>query len=298
MTAWFCVTLPRKNLRWCASDSSGGRPKRGKRQPAYLAWLSALAQAGTDPDVLDLHLAQGPLSLRSFSWARQLTDADMAALLAETDNVVAGDIILSQPHAQQAQQTLLHVLCLYHQQHGDQMGLGRARLRRMALPTLDEGLVFRLMDNLLAQGTLKNTRGWLHLPAHGLGFTAQEEVQWQQVAPYFADAPWWVRDLAAELQMDEGDMRTLLRKAAQLGHITAIVPDRYYLSQRIEQFADLVRELDSTQGSACAADFRDRLGVGRKLAIQILEFFDRSGFTRRRGNDHLLRDSGLFSATH
>lgn len=273
-------------------------PKRGKRQPAYLAWLSALAQAGTDPDVLDLHLAQGPLSLRSFSWARQLTDADMAALLAETDNVVAGDIILSQPHAQQAQQTLLHVLCLYHQQHGDQMGLGRARLRRMALPTLDEGLVFRLMDNLLAQGTLKNTRGWLHLPAHGRGFTAQEEVQWQQVAPYFADAPWWVRDLAAELQMDEGDMRTLLRKAAQLGHITAIVPDRYYLSQRIEQFADLVRELDSTQGSACAADFRDRLGVGRKLAIQILEFFDRSGFTRRRGNDHLLRDSGLFSATH
>ncbi|WP_155979333.1 SelB domain-containing protein, partial [Yersinia wautersii] len=34
-----------------------------------------------------------------------------------------------------------------------------------------------------------------------------------------------------------------------------------------------------------------------KLAIQILEFFDRSGFTRRRGNGHILRDSGLFSAT-
>jgi len=44
----------------------------------------------------------------------------------------------------------------------------------------------------------------------------------------------------------------------------------------------------------CAADFRDRLGVGRKLAIQILEYFDRIGFTRRRGNDHLLRDALLF----
>ncbi|WP_145590789.1 selenocysteine-specific translation elongation factor [Yersinia aleksiciae] len=271
-------------------------PKRGKRQPAYLAWLTALAQANTDHEVLDLHLAQGPVSLRSFSWARQLTEPDMAALLAGTESVVAGDIVLSQPHARQAQQTLLHVLCLYHQQHGDQLGLGRARLRRMALPTLDEGLVFRLIDHLLAQGELKNSRGWLHLPAHGLGFTEQEQAQWQRVAPYFADSPWWVRDLAAELQMDEGEMRTLLRKAAQLGHITAIVPDRYYLSQRIEQFADLVRELDATQGSACATDFRDRLGVGRKLAIQILEFFDRSGFTRRRGNDHILRDSGLFSA--
>ena len=29
-------------------------------------------------------------------------------------------------------------------------------------------------------------------------------------------------------------------------------------------------------------------------AIQILEYFDRIGFTRRRGNDHLLRDALLF----
>ena len=31
-----------------------------------------------------------------------------------------------------------------------------------------------------------------------------------------------------------------------------------------------------------AADFRDRLDNGRKVAIQILEFFDRHGFTMRR----------------
>ncbi|WP_145589403.1 selenocysteine-specific translation elongation factor [Yersinia rochesterensis] len=271
-------------------------PKRGKRQPAFLAWLTALAQATTDSEVLDLHLAQGPISVSKFSWARQLSSHDMAALLADTDCVIAGDIALSNPHAQQAQQTLLHVLCLYHQQHSDQLGLGRARLRRMALPTLDENLVFRLIDNLLKQGALKNTRGWLHLPEHGLGFTEQEQARWQQVSHYFVDLPWWVRDLAAELAMDEGEMRNLLRKAAQLGYITAIVPDRYYLSQRIEQFADLIRELDASQGSTSAADFRDRLGIGRKLAIQILEFFDRSGFTRRRGNDHFLRDSGLFSS--
>lgn len=270
-------------------------PKRGKRQPAFLTWLTELAQATRDREVLDLHLTQGPVSIHKFSWARQLKDADTAALLASTNSIVAGDIALSPPHAQQAQQTLLHVLCLYHQQHGDQLGLGRARLRRMALPTLDEGLVFRLIDNLLVQGALKNTRGWLHLPQHGLAFTEQEQELWQQVAPYFVDSPWWVRDLAVTLPIDEDEMRSLLRKAAQLGHITAIVPDRYYLSQCIEQFADLVRELDASQGSTSAADFRDRLGIGRKLAIQILEFFDRSGFTRRRGNDHFLRDRGLFS---
>ncbi|MHA0608152.1 SelB domain-containing protein, partial [Escherichia coli] len=73
-----------------------------------------------------------------------------------------------------------------------------------------------------------------------------------------------------------------------------IVKDRYYRNDRIVEFANMIRDLDQECGSTCAADFRDRLGVGRKLAIQILEYFDRIGFTRRRGNDHLLRDALLF----
>ncbi|MBI3478747.1 MAG: SelB C-terminal domain-containing protein [Nitrosomonadales bacterium] len=35
--------------------------------------------------------------------------------------------------------------------------------------------------------------------------------------------------------------------------------------------------------------FRDRIGTGRKLAIQILEFFDASAVTRRAGDAHYLR---------
>ncbi|MDE9448484.1 SelB C-terminal domain-containing protein, partial [Xenorhabdus bovienii] len=34
--------------------------------------------------------------------------------------------------------------------------------------------------------------------------------------------------------------------------------------------------------------------IGRKLAIQILEFFNRTGFTRRKSDLHVLRDEGMF----
>jgi selenocysteine-specific elongation factor len=103
-----------------------------------------------------------------------------------------------------------------------------------------------------------------------------------------------VRDLAKQTGTDEQMMRVVLRQAAQQGIITAIVKDRYYRNDRIVAFANMIRELDQERGSTCAADFRDRLNIGRKLAIQILEYFDRIGFTRRRGNDHLLRDALLF----
>jgi selenocysteine-specific elongation factor len=40
----------------------------------------------------------------------------------------------------------------------------------------------------------------------------------------------------------------------------------------------------SANGQFTAAQFRDRVDNGRKVAIQILEFFDRHGVTLRRGD--------------
>uniref|UniRef100_UPI0036DEF119 selenocysteine-specific translation elongation factor n=1 Tax=Photorhabdus sp. RM322S TaxID=3342825 RepID=UPI0036DEF119 len=269
-------------------------PRRGKRQPEFLHWLTQLAKTSDHATNLALHLLRGALSLSHFSWARQLMETDLHQLLADMDVIIADGMVLSQSNARLAEQKLLQVLAEYHQQHADQLGLGRARLKRMALPTLNEALVYTLINLLLRDGQLKQSHGWLYLPEHGLAFSDEQAKLWQRVAPYFTDDPWWVRELASDLKEEEATIRSLLKKSAQLGHITAIVPDRYYCSQRIQQFAELIRKFNQNHGAITAADFRDELGIGRKLAIQILEFFDHSGFTRRQAESHILRDNGLF----
>ncbi len=269
-------------------------PRRGKRQPAYLQWLHQLKQTGDDRQALDCILQRGTVSLSALAWARQLTPGGLQALLAKPDYLQAGNSLLSNEVALRWQQKLLDTLARYHQQHDDQPGPGRERLRRMALPGEDEPLVLLLIEKMRREGVLVSRQGWLHLPDHNPGFSDQQQAIWEQIASLFGDEPWWVRDLAAEIKQDEQTVRQLLRFAAQLGLVTAILKDRYYRNDRIQDFASLIRELDQTQGATCAADFRDKLGVGRKLAVQILEYFDRIGFTRRRGNDHLLRDKALF----
>lgn len=269
-------------------------PRRGKRQPAYLAWLHQLEQQHEDSQVLDVVLQRGAVSLKAFAWARQLTTSGLQALLAKQAYIQAGDSLLSEEVAGRWQQKLLDTLERYHQQHDDQPGPGRERLRRMALPTEDESLVLVLIEKMRREEMIVSRQGWLHLPDHNPGFSGQQQVLWQQIEGLFGDEPWWVRDLAAEIKQDEQTVRQLLRFAAQLGLVTAILKDRYYRNDRIQAFADLIRELDQTKGCTSAADFRDQLGIGRKLAVQILEYFGRIGFTRRRGNDHLLRDKALF----
>ncbi|MEG4677156.1 selenocysteine-specific translation elongation factor [Enterobacter cloacae] len=272
-------------------------PRRGKRKPEYLQWLSALAQATNDKAALEVHLERGAVNLTDFAWARQLSNEGLLPLTQQPGFIQAGNNLLNAPVAACWQRKVLNTLATYHEQHQDEPGPGRERLRRMALPMEDDALVLLLIENMRESGVIKSHHGWLHLPEHKAGFTAEQEAIWQKAAPLFGDEPWWVRDLARETNTDEQVMRQVLRHAAQQGLIVAIVKDRYYRNDRIVAFASLIRELDQARGSTCAADFRDRLNVGRKLAIQILEYFNRIGFTRRRGNDHLLRDSLLFPET-
>ena len=270
-------------------------PRRGKRKPEYLQWLHALAAAqGDDVQALDIHLQRDAVRLDDFAWARQLSDEGLKALINRPDYLQAGNSLLSAPLAARWQRKLLDALARYHDQHRDEPGPGRERLRRIALPMEDEALVLLLIEQMRESGTVHSHHGWLHLPEHKAGFTDEQQAIWQRVAGLFADEPWWVRDLAREANVEESLMRAVLRQAAQQGMITAIVKDRYYRNDRIVAFAKMIRDLDLERGSTCAADFRDTLNVGRKLAIQILEYFDRIGFTRRRGNDHILRDKALF----
>ena len=52
----------------------------------------------------------------------------------------------------------------------------------------------------------------------------------------------------------------------------------------------------SLGGTFTAATFKDRSGVGRNLTIQILEYLDKMGATRRQGDARIVvRGSQLFT---
>jgi selenocysteine-specific elongation factor len=284
-------------------------PRRGKRQPTFLHWLARRAETNDDRDVLALWLQQGTIELDAFAWARQLTAPALQTLLHSSGALIKGGYAIDAALAEQQCDQLLTSLTEFHARTPEHLGIGRARLRRMALPNTPEPLVFAHIDRLLTEKRLTNTNGWLHLPQHRLAFTAEEDVLWQRLLPLFHEPPCWVRDLANGTQMrgtqmhgtqiPEETVRALLHKAARLGYAVAIVRDRYYLAAQIARIAQTVRDAaigeGNSDGSMETAALRNRFGVGRKLAIQILEFFDRSGFTRRQGNRHLLRDAELFA---
>ena len=115
----------------------------------------------------------------------------------------------------------------------------------------------------------------------------------QKIAPLLAAAGFegsWARDIARHAQEPEPLVRTTLARLARRGELHQIVKDLYYPPAAMQQLARIARTVGAAhEGVALAADFRDATGLGRKRAIQILEYFDRIGFTRRVGDKHKLR---------
>lgn len=269
-------------------------PKRHKRTETRLAEVAQLASAQTPSAYAAVYLAQKAVEAAKLQWMLQLSEAELAAL----DLGSSQKWLYQAGFKQQLQAQVLEKMAAYHAEHQDQLGVTKARLYRMALLAQPEALANFLIDTLIEEKQLLQTRGWIHLPDHRIEFDAKELPIWQQIQPLFAATTQalWVREVAQALSLDETFTRNLLYKAGKLGYLIPIVKDRFLLSEQIAAFADLIRAFIAEHGEISVNQLRDEIQYGRKLTVQLIEYFDRTGFLRRKGNVHLLRDQETFKA--
>ena len=263
-------------------------PARYRRTPQRLSELAALALpalasrqaallqvAPQGVDLQQLHRAAGAATVPAQQWA------------------------LGAQQTVDAQALVLAALSAFHARAPDDPGPDAARLRRLALPRLNDALWRQLLEGLLADGRVARSGAFVHLPEHGVRLSATEQRLAQKVGPTLALGSFdgvWVRDMARDAQESEALMRTTLVRLAQRGELHQVVKDLYYAEATIARLAHIARDVGAAHGGAVtAAAFRDATGLGRKRAIQILEYFDRIGVLRRVGDEHRLRgDTQLF----
>nr|WP_312508465.1 selenocysteine-specific translation elongation factor [Pseudomonas luteola] len=276
-------------------------PARNRRTPTRLAQLEALRQ-GSFEDALPELLKQADNGVAPAVLERQFNRPRARWQLPEHVMEVAtrqGIRLFDATRWQHLQSTLLERLGTFHVEQPDELGPDRDRLRRFALPQLERPVFIALLESLMASSQIEASGPWLHLPGHRVRLTEAEEALKEKLWPLLEAGrfdPPWVRDLAREIGEDEAGVRHLLRKLARLGQLQQIVKDLFYPENTINHLVQLTLRLEREEGIIRAAAFRDGLGIGRKRTIQILEFFDRIGLTRRMGDERKIRSDSALAA--
>ncbi|TWC52076.1 selenocysteine-specific translation elongation factor SelB [Pseudomonas sp. SJZ080] len=275
-------------------------PSRQRRSAERLAQLQALTTTTNLEDVLPALLINSDIGLdpqqleRQFNRLRGTWNLPDDVRLIDTRQ---GQRLFSTLRWETQKARLLEHLARFHELEPDQMGPDRDRLRRFTGTALNRATFISLLDELLASGVITASGPWLHLPGHQVRLSEEDEALWQHLQPLFEQAgfdPPWVRDLGG----NEVAVRLLLRKMARLGLLHQVVRDLFYTDAMLRRLATMLLQLAVQNEVIQVTAFRDAVGLGRKRSIQILEYFDRIGLTRRFGDKrHVRLDSALARQT-
>lgn len=267
-------------------------PERRRRTPGRLARIEALAQ--NDPGAALSRALDGGgawIDLSSFLRDRALGDEAAAAIRSKlrlfTLPLGGASIAMIESEWDRFRSEIVEALEQFHAANAELPGIGLEQLRKTAKQPLPAPLFAAAIRKLAESGDAALDRMWVRRPHHTVKFSAEDERLLALILRRLSGEPYRpprVRDIAKAMVIGEDAVRRLLRMSSKRGETEEIAHDHFFTRSAVEAMACIAIELteQSPSGKFSAADFRDRLDNGRKVAIQVLEFFDRHGFTIRR----------------
>ncbi|MCK0197194.1 selenocysteine-specific translation elongation factor [Ancylobacter sp. 6x-1] len=280
-------------------------PARKRRGPGRLAQLDALALAQPD-EALGALFGISPFFVEIDAFTRDHALCESAA------DVLAGalDLVLLPPAQERValaaarfetvRRDVVATLETFHGENPDLPGMGIEKLRLALTPRLPKVAFIGALRMFATAGAVVIDGAWLRLPEHEVRLTAGDKALWEAIAPLLDGEgryrPPRVRDIAGLIGSEEPEVRRLMKLLARMGRVDEVAHDHFFRRSTVAHLVAMVGEL-AAQGEKeafTAAGFRDRIEreeldagrpqVGRKVAIQILEFLDRHGVTLRRGD--------------
>ena len=270
-------------------------PRRRRRSDARDKARDAWREAAPETALSRL-LAEPPhvLKLADFLTNRGLPAEAGPALterLALAQLRVAGDAyVATQAGLAGLCQSMIAALEPWHTQHPASPGMILARLRDKIATHLTDKVFRAVAAHMRDAGQIVIDGGWVRLPSHSSAMTPEDEALWSRILPLLSAEerfrPPRVRDIARTMALEDNRVRVLLHRLGRASVVDEIAHDHFFLRAATVNMASVACDLSGEQGDGwfTAAAFRDRLGNGRKVAIQILEFLDRHGVTIRRGD--------------
>ena len=254
-------------------------PTARRRRPERLARVAAFRHndaCGIASALLDL----GPVEIEPVQHTLGLTGPQWSELLASLDADRRGDVLIGRSRWAAWRAAVLEFIERFQSEHPEKPG---ARPNR--LPALvPERYRIELLNELVSDKALRFTAGAWHLPRHVASLPEAEQALLDRVRGLLdVDQAPSAGDLAKSLRIPIAGLDSGLKSLARRGLLIQVSAKRYYWPERLGRIAGYAEKL-AERAPFTVREFRDATGIGRNVAIEVLEYFDGRGFTRRTGD--------------
>ena len=256
--------------------------QKGRSKPVRLKTLQQLALRTHEeqlPAIDDIiHAASEGISLE------QLSNASNQTLLMSEHPIDDSGLSHHQDHVRTTQQATLTEV--------EKASQTQSQLRQVL--GIRESYLKLVLNLLLAAGKISIHGNQISPAGQKSELSKPAAALWQKVEPILqreGSQPPVIHDLAKQVNLPPAALEKLLDGCVKQGLLVRPVKNRYFLAKTLDQIRQLAIEVaDNEGGEFTVIQFRDKSGMGRNLCIELLEFLDGKGFTKRLGDKRIIQD--------
>ena len=264
-------------------------PLRGRRQPERLAMLNALdtADAATALGGI-LPLAPNGIALGQFTQAWNIRPELAEVIWTDSALVRFEGRGYEAELWRRGREALTAEVTHFHAAHPDSFGPSMAQLLRMDSMRGSRELQRALLESLIQDKHLIREGPQIRRPSHAIEFSPTEKTLWRKISPLLGPnrRPMSIHDIASQLELELRVINRVLERAVRAGYLVRITAGRFLHKAAFIELAGKAETLAASSANKLfdAAAFRDKSNLGRGISIELLEHFDRIGFTQRVGD--------------
>ena len=276
-------------------------PPRFKRKaPALIAHLTLLAEGGPE-DVVEEHVRQVQTAgarLAALSGRVPFGPERLTAVLGtlQASGRILGverDWFLHPESAEHVRSQALAALTEFHRANPLKPGMSREELRRRAGDT-DERIFAHLLGRLDADGLVHSERDKVRLASHEVQLSPAQQRVVDQVETDFlrtGAAPPSPEEALSRAGVTGDEEHELFQLLVEGKRLVRIKESLFFHTQALDTIQEKLIALLRERKDIGPADIKDLLGISRKYAIPLLEYFDGRRVTMRVGERRVLRGS-------
>jgi len=253
-----------------------------RRNPERLKLLQAF-DVDSPRESLENLLTIGPVDIRDFADVWHLPPEEIDSLLSQHDVLKVAGMAVAKDLLGRYQKQLLEQLTQHQAEQASSPGLKENAFVR--IPIL---LRQRLLNAMVQAQVIENVGGYFRLPDQQTSLPPELKQSWAKLEQKLDQLqPPSTGDLAKQTDTPQAQLEKDLKALAKRGYVVHIAVHRFYLPAQLKQVVQHIHQL-AAEKPFSVKEFRDRTGIGRNVAIEVLEYFDGRGFTRRQGNERIV----------
>jgi selenocysteine-specific elongation factor len=274
-------------------------PPRFKRKaPALIAHLTLLRENGPEAVVEEhvRHAGAGGVRVAPLSGRVPFGPERLRGLLDTLQGggrivAIDRDWYLHEESLGRLRELALAALEQFHRASPLRPGMSREELRgRAGAP--EERVFAHLLTTLESQGTVRTDRDKVRLASHEVRLSPEQQRAADRLEQEFltaAAAPPSPEEALARAGQSGDEEHELFQVLIEARKLVRVKESLYFHAQALEAIQDKLVAMLRERKEIGPADIKDLLGISRKYAIPLLEFFDSRRVTARVGERRVLR---------